>query len=979
MPTQEKYLTSHTPSLNMKNWQAALALVIATGLIILSYFAATETAHAQIVPAQNQLIIAPYGGPGYVVSTSTNGIRKLEATSTPTFATTYIGRIINLLTNGVVYVSGGNGTLNSVGTSTPTVSAPITYSGTLGQFIGGISGAFGCTNASSGVTGCLTGTDWNTFNNKQAAGNYITDLTGDVTASGPGSVAATLATVNANTGSWGSATQVGTFTVNGKGLITAAGNTTVTPAVGSITGLGTGVATALGINVGTAGSFVVNGGALGTPSSGTLTNATGLPIVGGTTGTLSIARGGTGTTTTQAGRIYYGGGDGLTFQSTATTTVDCTGSITCSQFVTIGSTPISISGSGGGLTSYDAFTHPVTGYSATTSGMGVGTSTNFAFFGINPLAGIASRAFVVGSSTGTSFVIDNSGNVGIGTSTPLFRMDLSGDTSANAAYYATRYSADTLPAGFVARKSRGTILSPSAVVAGDALATFTGRGYGATIFSGSVGAMDIYAEENFTDTANGTRLSWDTTNLGASTRTEKMRLTPSGDLGIGTTTPKWKLTVSSSTAPQITLTDASITGAPFNLRTNGSYFTIGTSSPTTFATSTQFAFQLDGSTGSTTLQKLSVVGAATSTIVRGLTIQSLAATRAVFSAADSGLVTSAASASLLNSLTDETGSGVVVFGTSPTFTTSIAAVPLISGGAAVGSTLAIQGTSAASPTVATLTLRAASTISPSMTFTTRGIGAGTTTPAYLLNLASSTAPQLALSDGSITAAPWTFRSGNGNFYLATGSPTTFATTSNATLNNPFTIIAGGISGLFGFASSTPWANVGITSTAGIPALAIGSTTQTSFLIDSLGRTSIGSSSPWARFTMDKFLGVASSSITVAQYNPATSTSQSVDCRDSNTIFVSLGTGATTITLAPMVGGQSCVVALQNPNATAGAVTWSTTASQKLFWPSAGAVPTQTTTANKVDLWSFKAIAYPTSATSTPQTIIMGAQTPNFGP
>lgn len=37
--------------------------------------------------------------------------------------------------------------------------------------------------------------------------------------------------------------------------------------------------------------------ALGTPSSGTLTSCTGLPIVGGTTGTLSVARGGTGVTT----------------------------------------------------------------------------------------------------------------------------------------------------------------------------------------------------------------------------------------------------------------------------------------------------------------------------------------------------------------------------------------------------------------------------------------------------------------------------------------------------------------------------------------------------------------------------------------------------------------------------------------------------------------------------------------------------------
>lgn len=61
-------------------------------------------------------------------------------------------------------------------------------------------------------------------------------------------------------------------------------NTTGLPISTGVAGLGTGVATALAVNVGSAGALVVNGGALGTPSSATLTNATGLPIATGVSG-----------------------------------------------------------------------------------------------------------------------------------------------------------------------------------------------------------------------------------------------------------------------------------------------------------------------------------------------------------------------------------------------------------------------------------------------------------------------------------------------------------------------------------------------------------------------------------------------------------------------------------------------------------------------------------------------------------------------
>lgn len=63
-----------------------------------------------------------------------------------------------------------------------------------------------------------------------------------------------------------------TFQCNGTGNL-------CTVRIGTdVTGLGTGIATALGVNIGTAGAPVINGGALGTPSSGSAANLTGLPL-----------------------------------------------------------------------------------------------------------------------------------------------------------------------------------------------------------------------------------------------------------------------------------------------------------------------------------------------------------------------------------------------------------------------------------------------------------------------------------------------------------------------------------------------------------------------------------------------------------------------------------------------------------------------------------------------------------------------------
>lgn len=62
-----------------------------------------------------------------------------------------------------------------------------------------------------------------------------TNLSGDVTTAGSG--VTTLATVNANVGTFGTASNVSTITVNAKGLITAASNTPIAITSGAVSGL----------------------------------------------------------------------------------------------------------------------------------------------------------------------------------------------------------------------------------------------------------------------------------------------------------------------------------------------------------------------------------------------------------------------------------------------------------------------------------------------------------------------------------------------------------------------------------------------------------------------------------------------------------------------------------------------------------------------------------------------------------------------
>jgi hypothetical protein len=239
----------------------------------------------------------PVGGSGTVTSVSVvtaGGVSGTVANNTTTPAIT--------LTLGAIAPTSVNSVVVS-GSSTPTLAV----------------------TGTTAVSGTNTGD--NAVNSNYSGLVSNATHTGDAT----GATALTLATVNTNVGSFGSATSAPTFTVNAKGLVTAAGSATITPAIGSVTGLGTGVAAALAVNVGSAGAPVLFGGAGGTPSSLTLTNATGLPAAGVS---------GLGTLATQSGTFSGSSSGTNTGDQTITLTGEVTGSGTGSFAATVANSAV---------------------------------------------------------------------------------------------------------------------------------------------------------------------------------------------------------------------------------------------------------------------------------------------------------------------------------------------------------------------------------------------------------------------------------------------------------------------------------------------------------------------------------------------------------------------------------------------------------------------------------------------------------------
>lgn len=290
-------------------------------------------------------------------------------------------------------------------------------------------------------------------------------------------------------------------------------------------------------------SVVSGNSAFGTSSAQFLVNpfSTTLPQLG-----LSFGAGTSQWTFRNSGGILYVATTSPTSTATSTTaalTIDANGKVIANCFSTNGSTCI---GGSGTVTSVTLAT----------------PSSTLTLGGTNPVITSGTiNADVNLAHTNTWSVLQNFNY----SSTSLYASFLN---ASSTNLFAGSFTLATTTAGCASITSGGSLFSTG-------VACGSGGGSG-TVGSGTIGQFPYYA-------GSGTTL----------TATSSLFVSTAGFLGIGTTTPVFPLTIANTTKAQLSL-QANVGEAPWFFRSIGGNLYIGTSSPTTFATSTQSALSLTG-------------------------------------------------------------------------------------------------------------------------------------------------------------------------------------------------------------------------------------------------------------------------------------------------------------------------------------------------------------------------------------------------
>jgi len=304
------------------------------------------------IPTNGQLLIG--NGTGYTLNTLTpsSGITVTNALGTITIANS--GVLSNVAGAGISVSSAtGNVTISNTGvlsfsggttglTPTTATTGAVTLAGTLAIASGGTNGS--ATPTTYGVA-YGTGTAY-AFTAAGTTGQVLTATTGGAPTWASPATSGTVTSVSFTGGliTVATATTTPALTVAGTSggvvyfssastwassaalaanALVVGGGAGVAPS--TIT-TGTGVVTALGVNTGSAGAFVVNGDALGTPSSGTVTNLTGTASIN-INGTVGATTANTGAFTSLSYTTTLTGGTGVIAIGTSQIYKDASGNV----------------------------------------------------------------------------------------------------------------------------------------------------------------------------------------------------------------------------------------------------------------------------------------------------------------------------------------------------------------------------------------------------------------------------------------------------------------------------------------------------------------------------------------------------------------------------------------------------------------------------------------------------------------------------
>ena len=381
------------------------------------------------------------------------------------------------------------------------------------------------------------------LNGKQVSGNYVTALTGDVTASGPGSVSATIANDAVTYAKMQNVSALSKLLGRGDSgagdvqEITIGSGLTMTGTTLSATGGGTGdmVLASAQTNTGVK-TFLDTTMALRNVAntfSGVFTNT----ITAARTWTLKDASGtlaftsditGTNSGTNTGDQTTSGTTNRISVTNGATNPVIdiSSGYVGQSSITTLGTittgvwngTTIGVANGGTGVTSIGALSIWLansantitsvtpgagnsirinaggTAWEAYTPGAGgTGTVTSVSVVTANGVSGSVATATTTPAITLTLGAITPT-SIGLGIASPAYNLDILGTSLATAGAQFTRVSADTFSSTLTFRKARGTIGSEAVVTAGDIVTRVQGQGYDGTAYD-TIGHINIIAQD----------------------------------------------------------------------------------------------------------------------------------------------------------------------------------------------------------------------------------------------------------------------------------------------------------------------------------------------------------------------------------------------------------------------------------------------------------------------------------------------------